>query len=66
VALEGEPARAFLIRVKTPGSRWETWVTADGEVLLQGTPVGVTLRRSGVPESVFTALQEAAAEEDQS
>ena len=48
--------RVFLISLSTSGSRWHTWVNADGEVLVQGTPIGLTLRREDIEPSVMRAI----------
>jgi len=56
VSLNSELVRVFRISVSGPVSRWESWVTADGEILVQGTPYGLTLRREDIPQSVMQQL----------
>jgi len=46
----------FLITLNTSRSRWKTWVNADGEVLVQGTPIGLTLRREDIEPSIMRAI----------
>jgi len=49
-------ARVFLITLNTSKSHWKTWVNADGEVLVQGTPIGLTLRREDIEPSIIRAI----------
>ena len=36
--------------------KWHSWVTEDGDVLIQGTPFGVTLRREDMPQGALDEL----------
>jgi len=35
---------------------WQSWVTAEGDVMVQGTPLGLTLRREDMPQAVRDAI----------
>jgi len=47
---------AFELDFQGPGSQWGCWVTEEGEVLVQGTPFGLTLRREDLPAEALDAL----------
>jgi len=54
--LEGGPRRVFKLLFVSDTNRWVSWVTKDGRVVLQGTPFGLVLRRSDVPEGTLSTL----------
>ena len=39
------PARVFRLLFATRSTRWVCWVSEEGEVLIQGTPFGLSLQR---------------------
>lgn len=49
VVVGGKPTDVYVLEFKTRGSLWNTWVAADGEVLQQGTPFGLVLKREDIP-----------------
>lgn len=55
----GEQVRAFQLDSQGPGGRWTCWVTEDSQVLVQGTPFGLTLRREDLPAESLRALTDA-------
>ncbi len=57
VPLGGERTRCYRLIFAGGGSQWSSWVKEDGEVLVQGTPFGVVLRRRGLPATVLEQLQ---------
>ena len=59
VHVGGEPVQAFELDFLGPGGHWTSWVTADGQVLVQGTPFGLTLQREDLPPEDLRALMEA-------
>ena len=61
VRIDGEPVQAFELDFRGPGGQWTCWVTGDGQVLVQGTPFGLTLRREDLPAEALAALTEAPA-----
>jgi hypothetical protein len=56
VTLDGEGVDVFEHSFTTGTSRWTSWVTADGETLVQGTPFGLTLRREPLPLETLAEL----------
>ncbi|MFO7956128.1 MAG: hypothetical protein R6X33_03420 [Candidatus Brocadiia bacterium] len=54
--LEGGRRRVYKLLFVSDTNRWVSWVTEDGRVVLQGTPFGLVLRRSDVPEGTLSAL----------
>jgi hypothetical protein len=54
VELAGQAVTLFELHFAMGRNRWTSWVTEDGEVLVQGTPFGLTLRR----EDLSAALAE--------
>ena len=63
VMLDGEETQVFRIILSTDTNEWESWVAAGGDVLLQETPFGLTLRREDIDQSVIRSLLEAPDEE---
>ena len=57
VELAGGKTRVFRLDFATGSSRCASWVQQDGELLIQGTPFGLTLRREGLPPSVANQLE---------
>ena len=55
VPLDGEEANCFELTFTSPTGRWRSWVAEDGQVLVQGTPVGLVLRRRDLPAGVLPA-----------
>ena len=55
--VEGKKTRAFLLFFFMGAKKeWYTWVDADGEVLIQGTPFLVYLVRDGLPPELVSSL----------
>ncbi len=48
--------RAFKVVFQSGKFKWHSWVKDDGEVLIQGTPFGLTLRRDDLPPQILGAL----------
>jgi hypothetical protein len=44
---------AFQLLFTVGNARWWSWVTGEGDVLVQGTPLGLTLRRADLPAAAF-------------
>lgn len=59
VRYEGETATLFQLAFTSGSNRWTSWVTDKGEVLVQGTPFGLTLRREDIPDGLIEALRNA-------
>ncbi len=57
VELDGERTPVYRLDFTTSSTRWESWVTEDGSVLVQGTPFGLTIRREDLPAEVLQQLQ---------
>lgn len=57
VELAGGKTRVFRLDFATGSSRWASWVQQDGELLVQGTPFGLTIRREDLPASVAEQLE---------
>ncbi len=47
----------FRLVFTSPSGRWHSWVTGEGRILVQGTPLGLSLRREGLPAAVASALE---------
>jgi len=56
IELDGEPTKALELLAVSGGRQWTSWMTKDGDVLVQGTPFGVSLHRADLPEEVMEAL----------
>lgn len=56
VEMGGRKERVYLLSFRVANSRYEMWVKEDGEVLIQGTPFGLSLRRDDLPRSVLEQL----------
>ncbi len=56
VTLGDRTDRVYRLLFAGAASRWVSWVTADGRVILQGTPFGLVLRRSDLPIGVLSTL----------
>lgn len=65
VTLDAEETLVFQIVLSTDTNKWESWVAADGEVLLQETPFGLTLRREDIDQSVIRRLMQAGQQKEQ-
>ena len=57
--IDGESVKAFRLDFQAPVGEWVCWVTGDGQVLVQGTPFGLTLRREDLPPEALRALTDA-------
>ena len=57
VELAGGRTRVFRLDFNTGNSRWVSWVQQDGELLIQGTPFAVSLRREDLPPAVVEQLE---------
>jgi len=55
--IRGETVRVFELRFNSGSSRWTSWVTEQGEVLMQGTPFGLALQREDLPPSALEELR---------
>jgi hypothetical protein len=64
IELEGEETTAFTLRAVMGRSRWNSWVTGDGDVLIQGTPFGLRLQKRGLPPGLVRELLDAARADD--
>lgn len=62
IVLADETVTVFHLSFAVGTSRWHSWVTEEGEVLVQGTPFGLALQREDLPSAVAAALQKMAAE----
>ena len=51
------PARVFRLLFATRSTRWVCWVTEEGEVLIQGTPFGLSLQREDIPAAAIQELR---------
>jgi hypothetical protein len=56
VVLNGRKVRAFELTFIAGTNHWASWVTEDGDVLVQGTPFGLTMQREDLPASVLSEL----------
>ncbi len=56
IVLGGKKVRAFDLTFTAGSSRWASWVTESGEVLIQGTPFGLTMQREDLPADVLGDL----------
>jgi len=56
VTWDGQRREIFALDFETPTARWRSWVLDDGEILIQGTPFGISLRREDVPSQVIDQL----------
>ena len=56
----GEKTRFYRLVFHIKSKAWYSWVTADGDVMIQGTPFGVTLRRDDVRRELLADLDSAA------
>ncbi len=45
----------YRLRLSAGGNAWHSWVREDGELLIQGTPFGLTLRQENLPDAVLNA-----------
>jgi hypothetical protein len=52
----GRDVPIYILEFNSQNSLWNTWVTEEGEVLQQGTPFGLVLKREDVP---FLSREEA-------
>lgn len=64
VTLDLEEVRVFRLSLSTSTNSWESWLTEDGQILVQGTPIGLTLKREDVDPKVIESLTEEADEEE--
>jgi len=51
-----QTALAYELAFTGPAGRWTSWVTESGQVLIQGTPFGLTLRREDLTPEALRAL----------
>ncbi len=49
--------RVFRLLFATRSTRWVCWVTEEGQVLMQGTPFGLTLQREDIPAEAVKELK---------
>ena len=56
VLLDGKETDVFQVRFMAGSNQWTSWVTSEGDALVQGTPFGITLRRADVPSEVIGTL----------
>ncbi len=56
VEIDGERTRCFELTFTGGNGRWRSWVTGDGQMLVQGTPVGLVLRRRDLPAGALPGL----------
>ncbi len=54
--IDGREVRVLQLSFATGGNRWSSWATEGGEVLVQGTPFGLELRREDLPPEVLEEL----------
>ena len=57
VELAGGKARVYRLDFTTGNGRWACWVQQDGDLLIQGTPFGLTIRREDLPPGVVEQLE---------
>ncbi len=55
----GEKTKFYRLVFHVRSKAWYSWVTADGDVMIQGTPFGLTLRREDVPHKLLADLDAA-------
>ncbi len=58
VELAGEEICLYMLLFHVGSHVWQSWVTADGEVLVQGTPFGLTLWRDDLRAELLALLGE--------
>ncbi len=58
VELHGNKTRLYRLLFHVSNHVWVTWIAADGDVLVQGTPFGLTLRRDDLTPQVLRELGE--------
>jgi len=58
VELNGEPTVLYRLLFCAQNQVWHAWVTEGGEVLVQGTPFGVVLRRDDLSRELLRELGE--------
>lgn len=56
VILNDRKVRVFELTSTAGTNHWASWATEDGDVLVQGTPFGLTMQREDVPASVLSEL----------
>jgi hypothetical protein len=56
IDLAGDDVRVFELSFSARTNHWSSWVTEDGEILVQGTPFGLTLRREDLPRQAIASL----------
>jgi len=56
VETSGGRVRVFKIGFQSRRLKWHSWVDEDGEVLVQDTPFGLSLRREDLPAELLAAL----------
>lgn len=57
LVLAEETTRVFKLLFATRNKHWISWVTDDGEVLVQGTPFGLRLQRDDIPQDALAELE---------
>ncbi len=50
-------ATCYRLAFAAGSARWDSWVTSEGEMVVQGTPFGLTMRRHDVPPDALDDLQ---------
>ncbi|MCD6416708.1 MAG: hypothetical protein J7M08_08450 [Planctomycetes bacterium] len=58
VQLDSGPATCFNLFFTNGDLQWSSWVTADGQLVMQGTPFGIALRRRGLPQQTLEKLSQ--------
>lgn len=56
VEIGGDATEVLQLSFTSGSSRWVSWVTEEGDVLIQGTPFGLTLRREDLSAAVLREL----------
>jgi hypothetical protein len=62
IPFEGEPVKVFRLSFATARAMWSTWITEASDVLVQGTPFGIVLRREDLPADAERELKRLAGE----
>jgi hypothetical protein len=57
IDLPEQTADAFLLQFSTGTARWTAWILANGEVLMQGTPLGLVLQRADLTPEAISQLR---------
>lgn len=57
VSVDSEEWAIYRLELSAGGKTWQSWVRENGELLIQGTPFGLTLRQEDLPEAVLEATR---------